>query len=292
MISSRSQQDRAGLERAIERLRAQAVQHPTLGHQSLLARLLVRAERLREAHEMYQAISLDVEAPESLVDEAAVCAERLGDLSSAEATLRTAITTREDDGVSLDLRVRLAEVVMARGGWAEAGLMAWQVTRVDTDHAGAWAVLAAVGWVTARSGIARAAVERLRSIDPQGGSNRVGACLARVVPSVITEHGADGEKSYPTMRVRRWRETEGPRLTCGASSAVDRLLVHSSRALLSEAAKRPTHADVWYHLAQTDLALGDKAGAVDALSKALVANPGYRAALSAMRGMNTTRQAA
>lgn len=294
MISSRSQQDRAGLRRAIERLETQVREHPTLAHRSLLARLLMRAERLREAHELYQTISLEAEAPESLIDEAADCAERLGDLPSAETTLRAAIATREGSGdaISLDLRVRLAEVIMARGGWAEAALIAWTVTRTDPDHANAWALLAAAGWVTGRSGIAAAAIERLRAIDPQGGSHRVATCVTRVVPAAIRQQQERAQRRYPTIRVRRWRAAEGPRLTGESVSAIERLLVHSSRTLLAEAARRPGHADAWYHLAQTDLAFGDRAGATDALSRALVANPGYKAALAALRDLKPHRRAA
>ncbi|WP_428388378.1 tetratricopeptide repeat protein [Mucisphaera sp.] len=284
-----AERDRAGLDRAIERLQAQLAEGGALASRHLLARLLMRAGRLGEAYEQYKDVASDRRATVGMIEEAAYCAERVGDLDGAETGLRATLEIE----ASVSLRTRLAEVQLARGDWVSAGWTAWRVTREDETYTQAWAVLAAVGWVTGRRGVAGEAIARLRQLDPEGGSNRVGACLARVVPGMMQEKlNAGGTPEDAATRGDRWRSIERMKLDGSSATAWERLMVHSSRALLSEARRKPGHADAWYHLAQADLAVGDRAGAIDALSRALVVNPGYRAALSSLRKIGTRRQAA
>lgn len=284
MSGLRSAEDHAGLNRAIERLQEQSRTHSSLGHWSLLARLLSRAERLAEANELYRSISMDADAPDALIIEAAACAEQVGDLEGAELALRSVLAERESEKI----RTSLAQVVLSRGRWMEAAMMAWGLVCRDPENVEAWAVLAACGWVTGRRGIVEAGLEGLRREDPRGGASRLGACLARAVPALMEQEM--GASEGVTERLRRWREVEAYRVE-GGSSSWERLLVRTNRALLNEASQRPEHADAWYHLARVDMALGDRAGAIDGLSRALGINPKYRQAHASLEKVCRTRAA-
>ncbi|QDU72497.1 hypothetical protein [Mucisphaera calidilacus] len=264
-------EDHAGLSRAIERLQVEVQSKPSLAHRSLLARMLARAERLAEANEMYRSVCMDADAPDALIDEAARCAEQVGDLRGAEIALRSVLTQRDSE----TLHTRLAEFRLCRGAWTEAAFMAWGLTNKNPENVDAWTVLTAAGWVTGRRGMTQAGIEALRREDPRGGSNRLGALLARALPAIMAEQKS--EDPSVTRRLRQWRGVEAFRVA-QQSSAWDRLMVRTNRAMLGETSRRPRHADAWYHLARADMALGDRSGAVDGLSRALGINPGYQKA--------------
>ena len=223
------------------------------------ARLLQRADRLRDAKDLYAGLLRERADDGGLWIEAGLLSDQLGEASTAERRLRRAVAL----GGGLRASRALARVLMHNGQFGPAGRIWWRIARQEPLDAEAWAGLRVCALASGKTRLAQR-VDALRpSANKSSGHRQV---LAR-----LWQHAASGA----AIRVAAGApETKQPPVRSPLEA-----LVHQARQALAEhVCAHPRRADAHYHLAICENALGDTTEASRQVDHALLINSHYAAA--------------
>ena len=266
----------AGCERpegALARLLADRLERPVLSdhaamrdRQLLIARLTLHLGHWCDAEAYYKCLLDDGEADATVWAEAAALADAMGEVACAAKRYRRAFELRHDGAEEEKTQAvgflrSLAIVHMHGGRFDQAGWCWWRLTRAEVDPAEAWAGLWVCAWVEARAAVTARAESMLRRHTPRA--------VRRVLLAEMWQHAAT-QVVVHTPRPALG-ETDG-------RSPLRELVRCNARVLRAAAREHPMRADVHYHLARLEDAVGDVATARREVREALFINPRYVAA--------------
>ncbi|MCE9589870.1 MAG: tetratricopeptide repeat protein [Planctomycetes bacterium] len=246
------------------------------GSRRWLARLYYRVNRLREATDLYDALTGPEMEDPSLWREAGRVYADQGDILAATARLTRAIDSSR--GTDTESMTELARLCMQGGDFTTAGRWWWRLTRRDAKADAAWAGLAVCALAMGRWTLA---LRALRPLSIQTSRSERQILLAKAWINASSG-----------VAIRRAAQRTEPTLTVHHQGHLDRLLAASAGVFERHLAQFPERADSHYHLAVCRKTLGDDAAAELQLCDALVINPRYEAAKRLSHQINATRRAA
>lgn len=239
---------------------AEAMHFDTLTHTLRLARLHRRAGRFADAMALYRKLLAESHDAAGIAREAGELAVEIGDDAAAKSYFQQAIDAEPDEPSA---PFELAQQ-HTRCGRLEKAVPLWR-RLLERDESGERA-RAAAGLIMSAAGVGRhrfadRMLERLRAWTKPGERVRLLAEAWR--------------ESVPGRLLRDMRDNHD---TSERLDALEALLRDASDTLQRAAADRPDHADLHYHFAVCQSALGQEGVADASLDRALRLNAGYLAA--------------
>ncbi len=248
-------------EAAAELLRSDPTANDPPDRRLTAARLYTRAERYREAEELYAPLLTERRDEAALWQEAGTLADAMGDDTLAIARLGRAVQLTEmRDPTAL---AALAAAHMHAGRLAIAGRWWWRLTRRQPHDTQARGGLIVCALAAGKLRLARRAL-RILNI-------RTAPHERRQTLSALWFHAAVGQS------VRRARRGELQSVK-PVTSALSMMLSKASVTLLRHARRLPQRADTHYHLAVCYDATGNAPAARQSVDRALRINPNYTSA--------------
>jgi tetratricopeptide (TPR) repeat protein len=228
-----------------------------------LARLYRQEQRFRDAEDVYAELVELYDEDADLLMEAAELPVARGEGVQALRWLYRAMRVVADD---TPVRTAVATVLL-QSGQREAAAWQWfRVARQRPGFAHAWAILHAIAATCGRARIMQYASERMdRLLTVEERRAHLAEAWLQVAGAAVIRDALDGGQVA---------EPVASPLTAMLSRARDVLANHASM--------HGSHADVHYHLARCEAALGHPTAARTAVDLALHINPRYAAA-SALR---------
>ena len=238
------------------------------------ARLLVQVGRLREALDQYLWLTAGHGEDAALLEEAGALADQMGEDYLARHWLMAAVALKRSNQAGA-LR-RLACVHLHAGSFAAAAFWFWRLARRGDPQAHAGLFVGAL--LTGRRRLAQRAAQAL--------ARHLSRQERRAALTALWREAAAG------IELARTRCGADP-IPSGDRGLLRPLLAKARTTLAGHARQFPRRADVQYHLAVCQSALGEVAQANHAVECALAINPRYAAARRLWFGLaRAQRQAA
>jgi len=224
-----------------------------------LARLYRRAKRFREAEDTYADVVAICGDDADVLMEAAELPVARGEGVQALRWLHRAMLVADDD---VPPRTAIATVLLEAGQRESAAWQWYLIARRRPQFAHAWAMVHAIAASFGRTRVMRHANAKLQELlDPEQRHIHLAEAWLQVAgAAVIDDAMAGGQIAEP------------------AASPLTAMLTRARDVFDAHAAIHGSHADVHYHLARCQHALGLNTAARASLERALTINPNYLAA--------------
>ncbi|MBL4700305.1 MAG: tetratricopeptide repeat protein [Phycisphaeraceae bacterium] len=225
------------------------------------ARLHYKLEQLCEAQVIYSRLIVSGISDPQIFLEAGQIADEMGENKHAVKYLEKAIEFGGE--IVGSAYCQLALVHMHGGRFDQAGFCWWKASRHDRTQANPWAGLLVCALASSKPTLVARVSKTL--------DQRCNPITRRNLISDFWTHAACGK----TVNEQAKRDVAEPQLV---ATPLQTLLSHAANTLSEHAAKYPTRADTYYHLANCQQAMGQSDEALEFVKQAIRINPNYTTA--------------